>query len=712
MSVLITIAICTHNRPAQLQRCLASLESQITGQSEVLVIDSAPSDTATQTVARTAGVRYIATTRPGLDVARNLALYAAKGEIIAFIDDDAVAAPDWIEMLLASFTDLSVSFVTGRVLPLELRTPAQHYFEEHFSFDRGPEPLRFMMGDRRPWFPIYPSHLGTGCNMAFRREVFDVVRPFDEALDAGTPTGGGGDIDIFRRLLRAGFVAAYNPAALVYHEHRLNANESRAQFWAYGKTFTALLAKNILVEHDRVGEALHLCLYRFWQQGRWLARRLIKGRGLPGHLILIETLGHLAGPAALLHSLRHVQSERLRYLPPVQVHKLELENGLPPALVIEPNHDLYLRVSQSGQPQGSVLIEAPGPSIDRRRLAKAIETLEKQPQLNANISAYHISIIVCTRDRPELLRTCLESLSKLQGALHEVIVVDNGSGPETAQVAAEYPVRLIREGRPGLCRARNRGLTEARGEIVAFLDDDVVVASHWLAAAAAGFADPLIAGVIGLVVPYELRTPSQRIFESLGGLGRGFSRRVYHRSLPATPMGDIGVGANMAFRRAALLKHGPFHEALDVGTATQAGGDIDMFYRFLKVGETFLYEPAMLVEHRHREQLSDLRLLRYRYSVGAAAAFTRWIIRGDLAALRLSVNWFVNHHLKELAASLLGLHLLPPGIVIAGLWGALLGPFAYIRSRWQLRRGGPIQPTSSASEDDWLGTQERNPYML
>jgi glycosyltransferase involved in cell wall biosynthesis len=335
-----------------------------------------------------------------------------------------------------------------------------------------------------------------------------------------------------------------------------------------------------------------------------------------------------------------------------------------------------------------------------------------QPRPHPEISTSHISVIVCTRDRPELLRTCLESLSKLQGALHEIIVVDNGSGPETAQIAAGYPIRLIREERRGLCRARNRGLTEARGEIVAFLDDDVIVDSHWLAAVAAGFASPLIAGVIGLVVPYELRTPSQRIFESLGGLGRGFKRQVYHRSLPATPAGDIGVGANMAFRRTALLKHGPFHEGLDVGTPTQAGGDIDMFYRFLKGGEMILYEPAMLVGHRHREYLSDLRLLRYRYSVGAAAAFTRWIIRGDLATLRLSLKWFVNHHLRELVASLLGLHLLPPEIVIAGLWGALLGPFAYMQSRWQIRRDEPIRPTSSHSEGDWLGTQETNPYQV
>jgi glycosyltransferase involved in cell wall biosynthesis len=287
--------------------------------------------------------------------------------------------------------------------------------------------------------------------------------------------------------------------------------------------------------------------------------------------------------------------------------------------------------------------------------------------------------------------------------LHEIIVVDNGSGPETAQVAANFPVRVTREERPGLCRARNRGLREARGEIVAFIDDDVTVDARWLAALAAGFADPTVTGVIGLVLPSELNTPAQRIFESLGGLGRGFERRLYRDLLPANPVCDIGVGANMGFRREALLKDGPFNEALDVGTPTQAGGDIDLFYRLLKGGETILYEPAMLVWHHHREKVSDLRTLRYRYSLGAAAAFTRWSLRGDLAALRMGLHWLVNHHLRELVASLLGLHKLPPEIILAGLQGALLAPAAYIYSRWQIRHREPVQMALPDSTDGWLG---------
>ncbi len=715
MAKAVTIVICTRDRPSLLQNCLESLKPQVDVYGELLIIDSAPSGPEVRMIAAAAGARYVAASRPGLNVARNLALRMARGAIIAFIDDDAVAAPGWVAALRDSFADLSVTCVTGHVLPLELRTMAQRHFEEHFSFDRGVEPIRFTASDDRPWFPVYPSHLGTGCNMAFRREVFDVIGPFDEALDAGTPTGGGGDIDIFRRLLRAGFVAVYNPTALVYHRHRVSEDESYRQFWAYGKAFTALLTKSLVVEREMRREALLLAGYRFWQQGRWLARRLLKRKGLPVHLILIETLGHLVGPVAFLRSLRRVQREQMHYLQPAQVLSLELDDGLPAILELEENRDLYLLVNRNGRPQGSLLIQNPGPVVTQARLASAIHTLEKQAtphRLPETPSLQHISIVICTRNRPALLRTCLQGLRGIEGAPHEIIVVDNGSGPETARVAADYPVRVVREEQVGLCRARNRGLAEARGDIVAFVDDDVVVDSRWLAALAMGFADPAIACVIGLVLPLELKTPAQYLFERSGGLGRGFERRLYKGSLPTTPVGDIGVGANMAFRRQALLRFGTFNEALDAGTPAHAGGDIDMFYRLLKGGETILYEPAMVVWHRHRSTLSGLRMLRYRYSVGAAAAFARWAIRGDLAVLRLGLGWFVKYQVRELAASLLGLHLLPPEVVVAGLYGALLGPFAYARSRWQIRHREPIQIAPQQNSGDWRGVPEVKPTLL
>lgn len=343
----ISVAVCTRDRPALLQLCLASVQPQIDALSELIVIDSAPSGPGVASIASAIGARYVMTPRRGLDVARNLALHTARGAIIAFIDDDAVAAPGWLEALRGSFADPSVACATGRVLPLELKTPAQAMFEERYSFDRGPEPMRFTVSDDHPWYPIHPWHLGTGCNMAFRQHVFDEIGPFDEALDMGTPVGGGGDIDIFRRLLWAGFVAVYNPEALVYHQHRESMADLRRQFWGYGKALTALMTKTVLHQRHAAREAGSLLLHRFRIQGRRFARRLLKGKGTPVSLIVAESFGHLVGPVAYLRSRWRVQREQRRYLPPAQVHGSQSDRGPSETLEVEEDHGLYRVVNLS-----------------------------------------------------------------------------------------------------------------------------------------------------------------------------------------------------------------------------------------------------------------------------------------------------------------------------------------------------------------------------
>lgn len=305
--MLVTIVVCTHNRPQLLKRCLASLQPLVDSQTQLLVIDSAPSNSAPQAIAATAQATYVMTPRPGLDVARNLALHVAQGDIIAFIDDDAVATPGWIEALRATFADPSVAGMTGRVLPMELRTPGQRHFEMRFSFDRGSDPIRFSVKDDRPWFPIYPYHLGTGCNMAFRRHVFNHIGLFDEALDAGTPTGGGGDLDIFRRLLMTGYIVVYNPDALVYHQHRLSEAATRHQFWSYGKGFTAVMSKILLTKPELHVQVLRITILQMLFLMRLLVERIFIGRGVPVHLVLLELSGNFVGPIAFFYSLKRVQ---------------------------------------------------------------------------------------------------------------------------------------------------------------------------------------------------------------------------------------------------------------------------------------------------------------------------------------------------------------------------------------------------------------------
>ena len=257
------------------------------------------------------------------------------------------------------------------------------------------------------------------------------------------------------------------------------------------------------------------------------------------------------------------------------------------------------------------------------------------------------TVAVCTRDRPEDLRRCLEALLRLPDDGQEVLVVDNcPSTDATWQVARQHVdgcgVRYVREDRPGLDCARNRALREAQHEIVAFIDDDAVADPGWLRAILRGFVDPQVLCVTGLTMPLELETESQEWFERYSGFGRGFKRIVYDlQHLDPLGAGRAGAGANMAFRRAVIDLLGPFDEALDAGTSTRTGGDTEMFYRVLKSGYRILYTPAALNWHRHRRTWPELLQALYGHGVGVYAFWTRCLlVEREFGVFKIAWDWF------------------------------------------------------------------------
>jgi len=138
--------------------------------------------------------------------------------------------------------------------------------------------------------------------------------------------------------------------------------------------------------------------------------------------------------------------------------------------------------------------------------------------------------------------------------------------------------------------------------------------------------------VTGLVVPAELETEAQVLFERYRSFARGFERRRISvprhgsvgRSCGAT--GDFGTGANMAFRRELFDRIGPFDPALDVGTPARGGGDLEIFFRVLKEGHVLLYEPRAMVRHRHRRDMSGL----YRQLSDHGVGFSSYLVRMGL----------------------------------------------------------------------------------
>ena len=303
-----------------------------------------------------------------------------------------------------------------------------------------------------------------------------------------------------------------------------------------------------------------------------------------------------------------------------------------------------------------------------------------------------ITVVICTRDRTDLLKNALEAILALDYPNREIIVIDNApANSSTAELVARLPVRYVKEERPGLDWARNRGIAEASHEIIAFTDDDVRPDRGWLRGIAAGFADREIMAVSGLVASAELETEAQTQFEfGYGGIVQYLHRfKVEGSKLSARELlwaKNYGVGANMAFRVKVFEAVGNFDPALDVGTATRGAGDMEMFHRILAKGYATFYEPRALVWNVHRRSGDALsRQLR-----DNGRGFGAYLLTCDrnrtvprLEILKFAMfNWFGWWLVRRLRNP----GLLPRQLVVSELLGALDSPFAYRKAQLQAQR--------------------------
>ena len=223
-----SVVICTRNRPEALDRCLQALAQLAYPRYEVLVVDNAPSDGSTLEVARRWGVRYLVEPAPGLSRARNSGARACSSEVIAFIDDDAVPEPVWLSRLAARFRDPGVAAVTGRTVPL-LEAAAVAISPDETA-DLGPEPIR-LHRSHPLWFErACFGGIGNGNNMAFRRQVFEWWKGFDERLGRGALVSSGEEHRAFAQLVESGCAVVYTPDAIVRHRVPQTLEERRDQY--------------------------------------------------------------------------------------------------------------------------------------------------------------------------------------------------------------------------------------------------------------------------------------------------------------------------------------------------------------------------------------------------------------------------------------------------------------------------------------------------
>jgi glycosyltransferase involved in cell wall biosynthesis len=299
----LTVAICTKDHPELVERAIRSLlplDFHLRHQNgfEILVIDNAPSDERTREVAASfASVRYVREPKPGLDFARNRAIKESNSELLAFLDDDAAVDRRWIIGLQKAWREnRDAAAFTGPILPFKLETTAQILFQTRGGFGSKFEMRRFSADCRElPNYPCDARYFGSGCNMVFRRSVLAELGGFDEALDTGTPLAGGGDLDIFYRILRGGFVLVKEPDLFVWHEDRREYKQLRYQMYTWGLGMMAYVVKNYRA--DKSNRARFRCVILDWFRviSRFVLSSALGKNGWKGDLAWAELWGGVVG---------------------------------------------------------------------------------------------------------------------------------------------------------------------------------------------------------------------------------------------------------------------------------------------------------------------------------------------------------------------------------------------------------------------------------
>jgi GT2 family glycosyltransferase len=759
LQVTVVICVYTEQRWPQIVQAVDSVLTQDVPPDQIVVVVDHNAALLDRLRHAFPGVAVVPSTGPrGLSGARNTGVAQARGEIVAFLDDDAEAEPDWLARLLSHYRDHRVLAVGGQAVPA-WNDQRPRWLPPEFDWVIGcsftGQPMQ-----------VSPVRNVIGCNMSFRRAVLDRIDGFDPALGriGRTPVGcEETELCIRIRHLYPDGVVLYEPAARVRHQVTTDRTT-----WRYFRRRCFAEGRSKAVVARLVGSGAGLSAERAYMRqvlpdGVRRGLRQIRDGDSTGLLragaivagLLITACGYVSALAlrASRATGRSAEAGRTAGPAPIRVLAVELADGVPwvpdrdgpdgtrygAAQVLVRLHGHPLGLLDIGLPAGGLSAQALAGVIQERLSESIDEHLQEDglPPLNRldpahlqneepiGIAAWcpshqpseeatpFVSVIVPTCGRTPLFTSTLTTLAALDYPHYEVLIVDNAPQEAvTARIVAEHAasdprVRYTCERRPGVAHARNRGLAEAKGDIVAFVDDDVIVDRQWLRALVDGFTDADVAGVTGLVLARELETPAQIWIEQYGGYGKGFGRRRFDRTgfetvlagrvhrVAAAPRslypylpGSYGTGANMAFRTLALRRLGGFDPLFS------SGEDIDVLLRLVLAGHALVYEPAAIVWHTHRREIRALRRTVYKYGTGLTAVFTKCLAT-DAAARR------------ELLGRLPGgiAYALLPGseknrrkqngypasLTVLELCGMALGPAYYAAAAWSARwvRGRP-----------------------
>jgi glycosyltransferase involved in cell wall biosynthesis len=210
------------------------------------------------------------------------------------------------------------------------------------------------------------------------------------------------------------------------------------------------------------------------------------------------------------------------------------------------------------------------------------------------------SVVICTNNRPAELERCLSGVGRQSLKPMEIIVVDNAMvDGRTSEVASRFGARYVQEKYKGASSARNRGVAESAGDIIAYLDDDAYPEPQWLSSLLAGFEDEQVMAVGGRTIAPAVDQESRELCALIQGPGTIMEQVVVDKDHPQwfemTAFGGLGMTGNMGFRRIAFDVVNGFDSRL--GLPDAAGEEQFAVFNLVDRGYKAAYMPDAVVTH-------------------------------------------------------------------------------------------------------------------
>lgn len=289
----------------------------------------------------------------------------------------------------------------------------------------------------------------------------------------------------------------------------------------------------------------------------------------------------------------------------------------------------------------------------------------------------HVSSVICTRNRPDLIGTAVSSVLANTYPDFDLLVVDQSTDGRTGDIVralqAEHPnLRYLHTEKAGLSRAYNIGIRETTGEILAFTDDDCVAPTDWISNVVTAFQAETDAELMygQVLLPTSLAdrpddVPTLSIPEA------------WRQNRRVAPFQVYGMGANFAARRSLFNRIGLFDEILGGGGPLKSSQDFDLQYRAYIAGVTTTYRPEVKLDHYGLRTLEQWPATHVAYGTGDGAFYTKHARCGDLYALRLLVTLLLRLGFREALYQLRIRRTFSRGLYLKGFLAGVRASFGF-----------------------------------